>query len=124
MSSPYTDAFAHAPERTELLAALSQYLVRLEEITEAFRRAADANTAASLELPLRRLQSDLLDRSDFASWHSSQRMAHAYSLAVQEAAAHLDELRASDDPQEWLEHAALARQALQRAVVRVRRLDD
>lgn len=120
MSSPKTEAFARLPQRSVLLAELAEFLLRLEEIAKARRADATAN----LELPLRRLQNELLERSEFASWSTSRRLAHIYSLSMQETAALIDDLRTLDDQDAWMRCAELTKMALQRAVVRVRRLHD
>jgi hypothetical protein len=120
VSNPRSEALFQVPERAELLTELASFLLRLEEITSALDEVGTQN----LELPVRRLQADLLRRSEFESWQSMQRLAHVYSLAMQETAAHLDEVRFGQDRQQRRDHAQLAQEALQRAVVRVRRLYD
>ena len=109
------------PSRSDLLHELSEFLIRLEDLAELARTSSEPS---AVELPLRRLSDDLIARADIASVHVAGRMTHAYSLAMQEAAAHLNKARWATKLTDWLDAAESTREALQRAVVRVRRLDD
>ena len=123
MAARRTDfsAFSPRPVRSDLLHELSEFLLRLDDLCELAR---SSNDLASVVLPLRRLSDDLIQRADVASVHVVGRMTHAYSLAMQEAAMHLEQARGATDLAEWLGAAEQTRSALQRAVVRVRRIYD